>query len=210
MSSKAAKFAPFCVVASTLGYLCWPYFEDPTPPSTKAKAAPTLVELTPAVLSPASAPPVTRDLFGSEATAQKLAASKANQKTGPVDKAKTAASKNAEPEPPPPAEKPKIKPPSSLVLNGTYVRGDHRVAVINQAVYAEGDRVKLADHAGVRCNLNRVDIDRVVLELEEGIAELEYPGLDPPKPAPNSASPAPANSPKPEPAAKRKPQTTTK
>jgi hypothetical protein len=199
MSSKAAKFAPFCVVAGTLGYLCWPYFEDPTPPSTKAKAAPAVVELTPKILSPTSAPPLTRDPFGSEAIAQKVAASKANQKTGPADKTKTAAAKKTDPEPPPPAEKPKIKPPSSLVLNGTYVRGDHRVAVINQAVYAEGDRVKLADHAGVRCDLNRVDIDRVVLELEEGIAELEYPSLDPSKPAPNadSPTPAPADSPKP-------------
>jgi hypothetical protein len=197
MSSKAAKFAPFCVVAGTLGYLCWPYFEDPAPPApTKAKAAAAVVELTPAILSPTSAPPLTRDPFGSEATAQKLAASKANQKTDPAAKAKPSAAK-AEPEPPPSAEKPKIKPPSSLVLNGTYLRGDHRVAVINQAVYAEGERVKLADHAGVRCNLNQVDIDRVVLELDEGIAELSYPDMNPPTPAPDTASPPPATAPAP-------------
>jgi hypothetical protein len=209
MSSKAAKFAPFCVVAGSLSYLCWPYFEDPTPPSTKTKAAPAVVELTPKILSPTSAPPLTRDPFGSEAIAQKVAASKANQKTGPAEKSKTAAEKKAEPEPPP-AEKPKIEPPSSLVLNGTYVRGDHRVAVINQAVYAEGERVKLADQAGARCNLHQIEIDRVVLELEAGIAELTYPDLDPPKPASSAASPAPAGAPRPEPAAERKPRATTK
>jgi hypothetical protein len=207
MSSKAAKFAPFCVVAGTLGYLCWPYFEDPAvPPQAKAKAT-AVVELTPAILSPTAAPALTRDPFGSEEAAQKLAASKADRKVGPASQAKPSAAK-AEPEPPPPAEKPKIKPPSSLVLNGTYLRGDHRVAVINQAVYAEGERVKLADHAGVRCNLNQVEIDRVVLELDEGIAELSYPDLNPPQPAPNTAAPSPASAPTPAPAGENSSPTT--
>src|SRR5262249_51335457 len=60
-----------------------------------------------------------------------------------------------------------------LVLNGTYVRGDRRMAVINGAVYTEGQTISPAS-AGRAVSLARVDVDRVVLSVDRMTSELAY------------------------------------
>jgi hypothetical protein len=182
MSSKAAKFAPFCVVAGTLGYLCWPYLDDPTPPApTKPKAG--AVELTAALLSPPAAPPLSRDPFGSDLASQKPAGAAADGKTDPADQTPASPENQEEPQPP---ETPALSVPSSLVLSGTYLRGNHRVAVINELVYAEGDQIVVKENAAANWSVSRVGIDRVMLEFGGEMAELSYPDLHAPKAASNS------------------------
>lgn len=70
-----------------------------------------------------------------------------------------------------------------LVLHGTYLRGNHRVALINKAVYHEGDQITLDEETGTFCRIAEISIDKVVLDLNGEMAELSYPNfLAPPPP----------------------------
>lgn len=173
MASRIVKFAPIGVVAGTMGYLCWPYVDDPVlPPAPKAKAAP--VELTAAMLSPPAAPPLGRDPFGSAPPPAKPAEKLTRQR------GKTPAPPQAAEQPVAAIARPAVIPaPSSLVLSGTYLRGGHHVAIINHAVYGEGETIAPPDPTLVDCRVVHVGVDKVMLDLNGQTAELTYPALLP-------------------------------
>jgi hypothetical protein len=177
MGSRIAKFAPIGVVAGTMGYLCWPYVDDPAlPPAPKAKTA---TELTAAMLSPQAAPPLSRDPFGSPPPHEKPSIARKTSKKhrdSPSPSANPAVAAGVAPDSVIPA-------PSSLVLHGTYVRGGHHVAIINQAVYAEGEQIAPPDAAITQCRVTHVGVDKVMLDLNGQIAELSYPEFKQPGPA---------------------------
>jgi hypothetical protein len=149
------KHLPIAIVAGGLGYLCWPYFTDPTATATPkevAKPAETLV----ALLSPPGLPELPRDPFAAPATTPKPGTS---YKTG-GGLVKTPTSRANE--------------LGDMVLNGTYVAGVSRMAVINGSLYMEGEKVKAPKNPKANCTLQRVEIDKVVLNVDDKVAELRY------------------------------------
>jgi len=177
MSKKLSKFGPLAAVAGTLGYLCWPYFDDPTA-AIKSKAAAKSAEPLASLLAVKAAADVRPDLFevpkGLTRPAARIATGGAGGKSG---SAKKGASSTGTME--------------ALVLNGTYVAADARYAVINGSLYSEGDQIVLAKsgkpggNLGAEppeaCTLKHVDVDKVVLSFQGKSKELHY--ANPPSPA---------------------------
>jgi hypothetical protein len=176
MSTKLARFGPITAVAGLLGYLCWPYLDEPVT-APKSKGAPKAVELPTALLAPPEAPDLDHDPFGSRAAsappvtkltsaAKSASAAKVSgpvsASTKPEGAAKTTAALT-------------VSAPSTLVLSGTYIRGNRRVAVINDSLYSEGEQISTSLATVPNCSVARVDIDRVLLNVAGKTAELSYP-----------------------------------
>src|SRR5262245_57794557 len=185
MPTKLSKIAPIAVVAVILGYLCSPYFGD-SAPATKPKTSPKATVSLASLLNPTPAGDVRADLFEipkviGPAVAKKPASSTS---ASPVSAAKHAASANTT----------DLK---NCVLSGTYVAGGRRFAVINGALYAEGEKITSTGRGGKTafaiCTVSRVEIDKVVLSFEGRTKELHYadPSL-PPDPKSKSAGVASA------------------
>jgi hypothetical protein len=73
MSVRAAKFAPIAAVAGVLGYLAWPYLDEPAG-MRNAKDAPKPPELAQSQLSPAPTPPPDRNPFATPESDKPVAA----------------------------------------------------------------------------------------------------------------------------------------
>lgn len=163
MSTAIARFAPIGAVAGVLGYLCWPYLDDPAkPPPSKANKA---AALTADLLSPPAAADLTRNIFESAAAP-----------SAPPPTVDTSSPQVTEPV----AEKPSdsvTTAPDSLVLSGTFVRGKNRVALINDALYAAGDQIPAAIVNSQGCRVKSVEVDRVLLDIDGRQAELVYRDL---------------------------------
>jgi hypothetical protein len=65
-----------------------------------------------------------------------------------------------------------------LLLQATHLRGDRRIALINGAVYAEGDEVRPTGPNAVAYTVSRIDQHRVVLQSDDETLELTYPTHD--------------------------------
>jgi hypothetical protein len=63
----------------------------------------------------------------------------------------------------------------TLTLHATYLHPNERLAVIDNRIYAEGDRVAVAGGAAKPCTLDRVERDRVVLHYRGETVVLTYP-----------------------------------
>jgi hypothetical protein len=171
-----------------MGYLCWPYLDDPAAPSA-FKTSAKLVDVNAALLSPPAAPPLVRDPFAP-------AAALASQSAHPsAVKARSGTPLSAPDRPAAPgksAPAPAFVAPSALVLKATLVRGNHRLAVINDSLYGEGDPIRLPESTAPVCAVARVTVDNVVLELNGETAELTFPAMNPTRPgALQQALPAP-------------------
>ena len=174
--SQLKKFAPIGGVAGVIGYLCWPYYDDPSNrPDTNRPVKEARV--TAALLSPDAALQLSRDPFASAADSNVSAApgSAAGKPSAP-SKAAVA---------------PITGPPSTMILNGTYVRGNQRIAVINGALYAQGEQIPPEDASVENCSVVRVDVDKVVLNFNGAPAELRYTNLAAWEPSIASQSTAP-------------------
>jgi hypothetical protein len=151
-------------VAGVLGYLCWPYLDDPAkPPPSKANKA---AELTADLLSPPAAADLSRNIFESAQAPG----------TSPAPTVRTSSPQSAESA----AKKPDettTTAPDSLVLSGTFVRGKNRVALINDALYAAGDPIPAAIVSAAGCRVKSVEVDRVLLDIDGRQAELVYRDL---------------------------------
>jgi len=167
MSSKLTKFAPIAAVAGTLGYLCWPYFDDPTAAKSKpAKSAEPLASLL-AVKAPGDVRP---DLFEVPVVEIRKAVKATGSASGKPGSGKPVTSQKD------------VK--AALVLSGTYIAGDSRYAIINGSLYSEGDQIvptksgkssgKAAAEAPQTCTLKHVDLDKVVLDFQGKTTELRY------------------------------------
>jgi hypothetical protein len=168
MPSKLTKFAPIAAVAGTLGYLCWPYFDDPT--AAKAKPAAKSAEPLASLLAVKAPGEVRADLFEVPVVEIRKAAKGTGSTGGKPGSGKQSTSpRDAK---------------ASLVLSGTYVAGDSRYAIINGSLYSEGDQIasaksgrssgKAAAEGPETCTLKHVDLDKVVLDFQGQTRELRY------------------------------------
>lgn len=73
MPVRAGKFAPIAAVAGVLGYLAWPYLDEPAG-MRNAKDAPRPLELAQAQLTPAATPPPDRNPFVTPQSGKPVAA----------------------------------------------------------------------------------------------------------------------------------------
>lgn len=208
--------APTLTVLIAVGYCCWPYLEDPGQGRIKEEKK-KLAEIGAAVLSPKIDPSPGRDPFGMSGKAADLfktidksatrkdpnqpagaAGSPAtpggkdaggkdageNAPRGPSEKELELARKNAEQE--------LKKALTSLTLNGTFLRGSRKVAVINGELYSEGATLDKADPSFRALKVSQVHQHKVVIESQGQTAELRYANIVPQAdPAPANAVPAP-------------------
>jgi hypothetical protein len=167
---------PIGVVAGAMGYFCWSHLDAPAVMAPPAKAATKAPELTAAMLSPLAAPDLDRDPFAPPAVevppepAARELAKQAKAMSAP-GKPETGAQDNKTPDAGSTASTPRIE---GLVLSGTYVRGDRRMAVINGLLYSEGEQITSAGPTAVAASVARVDVDRVILNMEGRHAQLAY------------------------------------
>lgn len=156
-----AKVLPTFAVAAVLGYCCWS--EEELPPAAAAagkKAAPAA-----GVLSPTPPPPPDRDPFvtpGAQAGAGKPLATK--EAAG-----KQAAGTSRESTP-----APAQRHADGLVLRGTYLRAERRLALINERFYAEGQTLPAGKNAETGLLVTRIEADRVLLQASGETVELKY------------------------------------
>jgi hypothetical protein len=110
--------APLIIVLALAAYCCWSESHDPVVAAPKETAA--KIELTPALLSPASTPVPTRDPFPAVSAKTKVlaVAPPGKESLVKIDMAKDT---------------------SHLILRATFIHGDRRMAMINSKFYGEGD-----------------------------------------------------------------------
>ena len=194
MSARILKFAPIGMVAGAMGYFCWSHFEEAAPARPSNEAAKP-IEMTAALLKPPAAPELSRDPFLTEGV--KAPPTPPTPKPKEVTHGQASAGAKA---PAPGAKKSDEEPRhassidasavAGLILNGTYVRGDQRLAVINGSVYAQGQRISDSAAANPAITVARVDVDKVVLKLGRGTSELLYSEASLAKDAPRRSTPA--------------------
>jgi len=172
MPAKLSKMAPIAVVAVILGYLCFPYVDDPAP-AKKSKSAAKSAEPLTNLLNPKPAGDVRADLFEiPKAVGPAVAKKSTSTSTSQAAAAKKSASSHSD----------DLK---NFALSGTYVAGGRRFAVINGSLYAEGEQITSAGPkaktAPAICTVLRVEIDKVVLGFQGQTKELHYadPSLPP-------------------------------
>jgi hypothetical protein len=177
MSAHLAKFAPIGLVAGAMGYFCWSHFEEAAP-AAPASGVAKPIEMTAALLKPPAAPELNRDPFmahdaprPAEAT-HAAAGLRAPSPPGPLlpgEASRTGASAVGGR-----ATTHGADITGELVLSGTYVRGNRRMAVINGSIYSQGDRIASSTAGSNAVTVARVDVDRVMLRLDRGTTELLY------------------------------------
>jgi len=168
--------APTAIVAGALGYLCWPYAEDPAkkPEATSAAKA---KEALAALLSPPPAPAPERDPFNSQVL-PKSALTAATQQVA-RSTAATPQETRANVAPPRTTEAAITTTLSELALQGTHIQGSRRLAVINGTVYAEGDEIAASGTMTSSYKVVRVYMHKVEVECDGQAVELTYSGHEP-------------------------------
>ncbi|HTQ37436.1 MAG TPA: hypothetical protein VMJ32_00310 [Pirellulales bacterium] len=182
MPTKLSRIAPIAVIAGILGYLSWPYFDDPTAISKSKNSDKSAAASLASLLNPSPAGDIRDGLFE---IPQSLGA-KVAQKASTVAGKSTAAKKG------PAADARRVDEFKNFTLSGTYVAGGSRFAVINGSLYAEGEQItasgKGAKAAHNAYTVAHVDIDKVVLSFQGETKELHYADpLPTPEPKANSA-----------------------
>lgn len=182
MSKQLIKMAPIGVVAAILGYLCYPYLDDPTAAS-KSKNSNTAAASLATLLNPARAGNVRENLFEIPQVAERPAPKKATANADKLAAAKKAADARS------------VDIFKTFVLSGTYLTSGHRYAVINGSLYAEGEQIEASGKAAkaahtAACTVSHVDIDKVVLSFQGQTKELHYSDKSAPDPNTNSTKKA--------------------
>lgn len=62
----------------------------------------------------------------------------------------------------------------SLVLEGTYIHGDHRIALINGRVYQQGKRLAISDSTTEPCSVKEISAHKVLILHRGQTVELTY------------------------------------
>jgi hypothetical protein len=171
MYRRITKSTPILIVGAILGFLCWPYVDEHPPRPKEVDSTKALKSLV-ASLSPPEAPAPLRDPFDSRATVRS-----GRRKAGKTPAAAGAAAL-AGSAPGGAAAKPPSRAPVDLALQATHLRGDRRIALINGAVYAEGDQIKPTGPTAATYTVTRIYPHRVVLESASQALELTYPAHD--------------------------------
>lgn len=176
MGTTINQLAPLSAVLALAGYCCWSESDDRGAPPTKEHTA--KMELTAALLSPASTPTPVRNPFPPPSANNKVLTERSSAKESPVN---IVLAKNT----------------SHLVLRAIFTCGDRRLAMINGKFYGEGDSVVAvlrepeSNHAGPdnakpagqvlavkiaapTCHVAKVLADRVVLQCENETTELQF------------------------------------
>jgi hypothetical protein len=184
MQKRLIGLAPILVVAAAMGYLCWSHLGD-NAPLTKAKPAAKTTDLTAAQLSPPPTPDIVRDPFESAiAAASSTPSGKGPSGKNPAGESdddpnseagegkthtakKTAKSKSD--------SKRNTFDPGQFVLNGTYVHGRTRMAVINGAIYTEGQLLSAAKSEAPVGSVKTISVDKVELAVDDHQVALTYP-----------------------------------
>ncbi len=166
MSRRIKKLTPILIVGAILGFLCWPYLDDNAPRPKEVDAVKPLKSLV-AALSPPPAQAPERDPFDSRATVRQgrhgKGAAKTPGKAGSSGEVAGSSLPHA---------------PGELALQATHLRGDRRIALINGAVYAEGDQIKPTGPTTPTYTVTRIYPHRVVLGSDDETLELTYPAHD--------------------------------
>jgi hypothetical protein len=180
MSARLKRHAPVLIVLAILGYLCWPYLGSAT--DAHANQANKGPEIAAASLSPHVETAFNRDPFKGPGAHLVHAPPVTNHALGK------------------PASKPALSSTEStdllngLALNATFLRGSHRSALINGALYAEGDQVKLAAATPAPVKIARVLPDKVLLQCADQTLELTYASRPSKTQGPPHSEPAPTKS----------------
>jgi hypothetical protein len=176
MYRRITKSTPILIVGAVLGFLCWSYVDDPAPRPKEVDATAPLKSLV-ASLFPEDSPAPARDPFDSRGIVRPGKRKKeAAAKTMPEGDSSPAARV-----PGVAASVPLPHGPGDLALEATHLTGGRRIALINGAVYAEGDDLKPTG----KYRVARIYPHRVVLESQSETVELTYPAHDA-KPKPSS------------------------
>lgn len=184
MSRQLAKSAPILIVAAFLGYLCWPYVDNPARRPETAKPGKALESFA-AQLAPAAALSLERDPFNSRAVektarpavtegAKKAPVTGETAKEGP---ASTGAAKTVV-----------AGAPGEFDLQATHLRGERRVALINGSVYVEGDEIKPSGASAASYTVARIYAHTVVLQGSDQTTVLTYSSRES-KPAAGRSTP---------------------
>ncbi len=203
MAISLSKMAPSAIMVAAVGYCCFPYLNQPGMPPAVNKEISKSHEIPLELLSPNVGSTQARDPFDLKAKDDK--GTKGGQVAGKKDGAKVIV-KDGKPMAPESAVAQAVREAAvraaaaekaakelhdalkGLVLNGTYVSSNRRVAVINSHLYAEGQTVRPVATAAKSFVVSRIDQHKVVLQLGAQTAELGYPKLpaktDKKKPAP--------------------------
>lgn len=170
MSRQLAKSAPILIVAAFLGYLCWPYVDDPARRLQTANPGKSLEGFA-AQLEPAAAPSLDRDPFNSRA-AEKAARPAVSEgaKKAPV----TGETAKVAPASPGTVKTVVAGAPGEFDLQATHLRGDRRVALINGSVYVEGDEIKPSGASAASYTVARIYAHTVVLQGNDQTTVLTY------------------------------------
>ncbi len=184
MQKRLVGLAPIIVVAAAMGYLCWSHVGDNAPLS-KSKPTPKTNELTAAQLSPPATPDLVRDPFESAtAVASSTPPGKGPQGKSSAGKPDDDPSEESSSEDTQTAKKdaksktssPRITfDPGQFVLNGTYVHGRTRMAVINGAIYTEGQLLSAAKSEAPVGSVKTISVDKVELSVDDHQVALTYP-----------------------------------
>lgn len=167
MSRTLGKMVPTAVVLMLVGWCGWPYLERPRP-STALHQGGDLPRIAGSLLSAAIEPASDRDPFQPPAA----------RAPDPLPSRRPTA-------PPPHPEGPRPKAPvedtsanilAGLALGAIYIQGDRRVALINDRVYAQGERLAISASAAEPCIVSQISADRVLLLYRGQTVELEYAG----------------------------------
>ena len=165
MSGTLGKMAPTAILFMLLAWCCWPYLERPRS-TTGVGQGSDLPRITGALLSPTVEPASVRDPFQ------------------PPQASQPAPSPSKKPTAPPP-EQPKAAAAekvtdvfAGLSLGAIYIRGDRRVALINDRVYAQGERLTVSASAAEPYIVGEISADKVLLLHRGQTVELKYAGLD--------------------------------
>jgi hypothetical protein len=184
MSRRIKKLMPLLIVAAILGYLCWPYVDSQTPRPNDVDSEAALTSLVRSLV-PGDLQAPQRDPFdskglvrrrrrGTGGTAVTDPANPDRSQQESVATASAGAEPDASPNAGPRTKAPPIPAPSYLELQGTLLCGDRRVALINGAVYSEGEELKPSGPASPAYLVSRIYSHRVLLESETESLELKY------------------------------------
>jgi len=167
MAEWFQKIGPVAVVVLVFTWCCWPYITG-SATAIGSKEAGNVPGLPKGLLSPLVKPAGGRNPFMiTPAVAELLASelSKTNEGVDLGEDAKTGGNAAAG----------TVRP--SLVLTGTYVRGNHRMAIIDGKIYQAGESLDAGNAAGKPWVVKEIFLDHVVLQRDGEKKDIAY--LDP-------------------------------
>jgi hypothetical protein len=164
MSRTIGKMAPTATVIALVAWCCWSHLEGPGPVAGIQRGS-DLPRITSALLSPAIEPAPDRDPFR-PLVADKVVASQATVPVPPALNQNGATAQGG-----------RADVLSNLVLGGTYIQGDRRLALINDQVYEQGEPLAISASITEPCIVTQISAEKVLILHRGRTMELKYPDL---------------------------------